>query len=227
MKRVYNSSLLITCLLILAFSVLSNISASAVEEDTAAPELDLSSLYFDTREIQYGEYNYLHARITDKSIIKYSCLVYTNIKNSAFMESSDGLYSAIFRGDQYGRYQVEAIEVQDAYDNAAFYVDKRFEEKYSWTSQGCEIRYADFSDLFFDVVQHSVHSHALILPRNLKTIDSKAFINLPAVDYVYIPSSVINIADDAFDEDIKIIAPSGSYSIEWANNHGFQYSIED
>ena len=37
---------------------------------------------------------------------------------------------------------------------------------------------------------------------------------------------MISIADDAFDEGIEIIAPVGSYAIEWALNHGFVYSIE-
>lgn len=225
MKRVLSSAVMFALL----FSFISFISfdTALAEEDTVAPEIDLSSLYFDAKEIQYGEYNYLHAKITDQSIIKTAPIVYTSIDNSVFLDGSDGLYSAIFRGERYVRYQVEAIKVQDTFDNAAFYVDPRFEEKYAWDSENCEIRYADFSDLYFDVVKQSVHNNALVLPDNLISIGSKAFVDLPSIEYVYIPKSVTSIADDAFDENIEIIAPSGSYAIEWAQNHGFTYSIEN
>ena len=66
----------------------------------------------------------------------------------------------------------------------------------------------------------------ITLPSNLTTIESQAFANLPNVNSVRIPATVTSIADDAFDEGIEIIAPSGSYAITWAQEHNRAYIAE-
>ncbi len=71
-----------------------------------------------------------------------------------------------------------------------------------------------------------VENGMLSLPTGLTTIESEAFVDLPGVSTVYIPASVTDIADDAFDEGKTIKAPVGSYAITWAINHNFSY-IED
>ena len=63
----------------------------------------------------------------------------------------------------------------------------------------------------------------LILPEELTKIGTGAFTNLPEVNTVVIPASVTEIADGAFDPDITIKAPAGSYALIWAMNNGFSY----
>ena len=43
---------------------------------------------------------------------------------------------------------------------------------------------------------------AVIIPDECTTIGKRAFANCPNLIYVYIPASVKNIADDAFDEGV-------------------------
>ena len=66
----------------------------------------------------------------------------------------------------------------------------------------------------------------LVLPGELRVIESEAFTNLPGVDTVRVPASVTDIADDSFDPSITIKAPAGSYAIAWARNHGVAYQLE-
>ena len=66
----------------------------------------------------------------------------------------------------------------------------------------------------------------LTLPSNLTTIESEAFLGLRNVGVIYIPASVISIADDAFDPGVVIAAPEGSYAISWAKANGFAYLDE-
>ncbi len=67
----------------------------------------------------------------------------------------------------------------------------------------------------------------LQLPTKLAEIGSEAFAELIAVDAIHIPNSVTSIADDAFSgSSMIILAPDGSYTITWAQDHGFDYLIE-
>ena len=67
----------------------------------------------------------------------------------------------------------------------------------------------------------------LNLPAGLTRIESEAFSGLASADAVRIPETVTEIAEDAFtDSDIVIIAPEGSYAVEWAENHNVIYIVE-
>ena len=60
----------------------------------------------------------------------------------------------------------------------------------------------------------------LTLPANLTKIESEAFSGLTSVDAVRVPETVVEIADDAFEgSDIIIIAPEGSYVLQWAEDN--------
>ena len=63
----------------------------------------------------------------------------------------------------------------------------------------------------------------LILPSHLTTIESEAFASIPEGTIVFIPDTVISIADDAFDNGTIIITPSGSYAATWADTNHFEY----
>lgn len=67
--------------------------------------------------------------------------------------------------------------------------------------------------------------NVLTLPADLTTIESEAFVNTGA-DAVRIPASVNEIAIDAFDSDLIIIAPANSPAAEWAEEHHFELIIE-
>lgn len=61
----------------------------------------------------------------------------------------------------------------------------------------------------------------LILPEDLTTIGAEALSGLESAEAVRIPESVGEIADDAFDNSsIVILAPEGSYAVQWAEAHG-------
>ena len=64
------------------------------------------------------------------------------------------------------------------------------------------------------------------LPAMMTTIDSEAFVGI-AAEAVRIPASVNEIAIDAFDEGIIIIATSGSDAAEWAAANHFECVIEN
>ncbi len=69
--------------------------------------------------------------------------------------------------------------------------------------------------------------YILNLPSHLTEIGSEAFADLPAIEAVRIPASVTSIADDAFARsDILILAPEGSYAIQWAQDHGIEWIEE-
>ena len=59
------------------------------------------------------------------------------------------------------------------------------------------------------------------MPDGLTKIESEAFVDLPEIDGVRIPSKVTDIADDAFDSTIIIFTSAGSYAATWASEHGF------
>ena len=56
----------------------------------------------------------------------------------------------------------------------------------------------------------------------VERIESEAFVGLRELYGVYIPETVISIADDAFDSSVVIIAPADSFAAAWAESHGFQ-----
>ena len=62
-----------------------------------------------------------------------------------------------------------------------------------------------------------------VLPVSLTVIESQAFTGIPAGSAVRIPDNVANIASDAFDRNILLVTPSGSYAARWANEHGFRW----
>jgi len=65
----------------------------------------------------------------------------------------------------------------------------------------------------------------LILPSNLKTIESEAFVGIMA-ESVVIPGSVSFIDDDAFaGSGIKAIYGTSDYAYEYAAEHGFEFKM--
>ena len=61
----------------------------------------------------------------------------------------------------------------------------------------------------------------LDLPASLQIIESGAFASLPNVKAIRIPAGNRTSAEDAFDSTVKLIIPSGSPWIQWADDHGF------
>lgn len=93
---------------------------------------------------------------------------------------------------------------------------------------------------------YSAAAQPLLLPKQLKEIADEAFRYTPELDVVdipwgtesigskafadsglskvYIPSTVLTIAEDASDgADITIVTPDGTYAKEYADAHGFQW----
>ena len=69
--------------------------------------------------------------------------------------------------------------------------------------------------------------YILTLPNQLTEIRSEAFADLPSVETVRIPASVTSIADDAFSgSDVIILAPEGSYAVQWAKDHEMDWIEE-
>ena len=62
----------------------------------------------------------------------------------------------------------------------------------------------------------------LVLPASLTTIESEAFKGLN-VRYIQVPATVTSIAADAFDGDVALLVPEGSYAEEWARLHRIRY----
>ncbi len=65
----------------------------------------------------------------------------------------------------------------------------------------------------------------LILPDNLTVIDSEAFTGLQEGLVVFIPETVVSIAEDAFDNTVIILTPAGSNAAEWAERHSIEYYV--
>lgn len=61
----------------------------------------------------------------------------------------------------------------------------------------------------------------LILQNGVETIGEQAFHSCSSLSKVYLPSSLVNIADNAFDNGIEIEAEVGTYPYEWAVANGF------
>ena len=68
---------------------------------------------------------------------------------------------------------------------------------------------------------HYMRVNILTLPSHLTSIESEAFADLPGVDAISVPDTVTSIDNDAFDPDVVIIAPAGSYAETWAKDQGF------
>ncbi len=67
----------------------------------------------------------------------------------------------------------------------------------------------------------------LTLPAGLTVIEAEAFTGLSSAEAVRIPASVTAIGDGAFDgSGVVILAPAGSYPIQWAGDHGVRYIEE-
>ncbi len=77
-----------------------------------------------------------------------------------------------------------------------------------------------------DLVVNAIQ-RILSLPAQLTMIESEAFSGLSAVEAVRIPATVQSIADDAFSgSNIIVLAPAGSYAIQWAADHEVRYIAE-
>lgn len=72
-----------------------------------------------------------------------------------------------------------------------------------------------------------ITGNTLVLPGTLTAIGSEAFVNLPEIEIICIPSSVTDIAVDAFDPNVTIQAPAGSYAVGWARENRFRYFIAE
>lgn len=81
--------------------------------------------------------------------------------------------------------------------------------------------YAAMNDIRFV----SIPENILTLPVSLTAIESEAFAGV-ATDAVRIPATVSSIADDAFEEEIIILAPLGSYAAGWGEKHNYVVIIE-
>ena len=193
------------------------------EDDTTGPELTLSSVQFTKGEIGINEYNTLKAYLTDPSGVT-SVSYYTNKGASSFLSEDNEHFTGYFKGERFGRVQLEAIIATDGSGNSSCYVNEQNREKYADRERTCDFYTVDFSNLYFDVVKEGLEN-ILVLPTGLNAIGSEAFHNLPNVNAVQISASVSTIAEDAFDSNIVIIAPQNSYAINWAQNHGFEYII--
>ena len=75
-------------------------------------------------------------------------------------------------------------------------------------------------------MNNSSMSH-VTLPDGLLRIESKAFYNC-GLSTVYLPSSLTNIAENAFDgnSNMKVVAQPGTYAYNWANRKGFPESVK-
>ena len=97
---------------------------------------------------------------------------------------------------------------------------------------GSEIRWKQVSvagnnqPLLDAEIHYAEESRILELPGDLKTIEAQAFLNLESAEAVRIPDGVTSIADDAFDKDMVIIAPAGSFAITWAEANNMAYIEE-
>lgn len=75
-------------------------------------------------------------------------------------------------------------------------------------------------------IHYAAESRILILPMDLATIGSAAFVNLPNVEAIRIPSSVTDIATDAFDSAVILIVPSEQWA-QWAENNGYSWQLSE
>lgn len=66
----------------------------------------------------------------------------------------------------------------------------------------------------------------LIVPADVSVIENEAFKELPGIDAIKLPGNLAEIAEDAFDNDVIIIAPAMSKTVEWARTHGFEVIVE-
>lgn len=62
----------------------------------------------------------------------------------------------------------------------------------------------------------------LYLPTDLKAIESQAFSGLQSVR-IFVPDSVNQIGDDAFDSNVTLIVVPDSYAEAWANENNISY----
>ena len=68
--------------------------------------------------------------------------------------------------------------------------------------------------------------YGISLAVGVERIESKAFIiNSPKYETVYLPDSLIYIANDAFNADTKFIVEKGSYAERWAEENAYNYTI--
>ena len=70
-----------------------------------------------------------------------------------------------------------------------------------------------------------LHVQCVIIPEGTKSIGSRAFANCDALYKVVIPESVAEIADDAFEDSVRvtICADAGSYAQNYAIKHGIDF----
>ena len=67
------------------------------------------------------------------------------------------------------------------------------------------------------------------MSEGVERIEGRAFADMPSLDAVYIPKSVLHIADDAFDgpNRVRLGVDPGSYAEKWAQKHGYFYFYVD
>ena len=86
----------------------------------------------------------------------------------------------------------------------------------------------DWNGIFIDNANDPLQNAAihyrpmvnLILPDKLIIIESGAFTGIPEGTVVFIPETVAVIADDAFDSNVILTAPEGSFAAQWAEERG-------
>ena len=72
-------------------------------------------------------------------------------------------------------------------------------------------------------------AECFVLPDGCLVIGERAFADCKELKLVEIPSSVVAIADDAFEgcENVLIVTPEGSAAERYAQNHGILVTSDD
>ncbi|MBQ8162282.1 MAG: leucine-rich repeat domain-containing protein, partial [Clostridia bacterium] len=65
------------------------------------------------------------------------------------------------------------------------------------------------------------------IPQGVTRIESRAFAACPNLREVKVPASVTYIADDAFEGDLYLVGPSGSYVESFAESHGLLFQADN
>ena len=65
----------------------------------------------------------------------------------------------------------------------------------------------------------------VIFQGNPEVIENKAFGHMPDLTEVYLPESIVYIAQDAFDKNslLTLFGADGSYAADWARDNGFSF----
>lgn len=208
--------------------------------DSEKPEIDISSIQASVSYATLGDEILISVVISDDTAVDRANISVTNINanNSLYYQAltynnNTDKWEYLFNVNETtpnGDWFVTEIQAYDAVGNVnvQFLRTNLFTTSHIYDfTQAEALRLPNSILIVSEEAFYNTNISSVIIPNTCKTIESKAFVNPNVSLRVFIPDSVTEIADDAFDGNkaVYIYSDTECYAKQYAEEHNFTFIL--